>query len=266
MRQLTLALKTEIKVGFTKMIRYPVQTLTSVLTLYLLFVGVFYGSRSIAGVVNTPSAEFARSATGSIAGYLLWFFALFAIDSMSQNIGEEAQTGTLEQLYLARWSFSLMLFLRFLSSIVTSLAMLIPLLLLLSLTTGVIPELHLGKTLPVIGLTILGLCGFGYLLGAITLLFKRVGNTITLVQFGLLFLCFPPVERLSGPLKIMALTLPLTQGAKLLRWILLGHGSPLTAWDFLPLILNSVAYLLVGIAVFHWAEERARDKGLLGHY
>lgn len=266
MTQLALALKAEIKVGFAKMIRYPVQTLTSVLILYLFFVGVFYGSRSIAGVVNTPSAEFARSATESIAGYLLWFFALFAIDSMSQNISEEAQTGTLEQFYLARWRFSLMLFLRFFSSILTSLVMLIPLLLFLSLSTGVSLEPRLAETLPVIGLTILGLCGFGYLLGAITLLFKRVGNAMTLVQFGLFFLCLPPVERLSGPLKIIALTLPLTQGVKLLRRILVGPSSPIAAWDFLPLIVNSAAYLLVGIAVFHWAEERARDKGLLGHY
>lgn len=266
MTQLALALKAEIKVGFIKAARYPIQTLTSVIILYLLFVGVFYGSRSIAGVVNTPSADFARSATEAIAGYVLWFFALISIDSMSQNISEEAQTGTLEQFYLSRWSFPLMLFLRFLSSILVSLVILIPLLLLLSLSTGVVLEPRLGDTLPVILLTILGLCGFGYLLGAVTLLFKRIGNAMTLVQFGLLFLCLPPVEQLPGPLRLIALSLPLNQGVKLLRRVMVAPGSEISAGDFLPLILNSAAYLLVGIAVFRWAERLARDRGLFGHY
>ena len=144
--------------------------------------------------------------------------------------------------------------------------MLIPLLLLLSLSTGVALELRFVDTLPVVGLTILGLCGFGYLLGAVTLLFKRIGNAMTLVQFGLLFLCLPPVEQFSGPLKLIALTLPLTQGVKLLRRVLAPGSEIIGAGDFLLLILNSAAYLLVGIAVFRWAERLARDRGLLGQY
>lgn len=249
-----------------KMIRYPIQTLTSILILYMLFIGLFYGSRSIAGVVDAPPVDFTRSATEALAGYLLWFFALLAIDSMSQDIAEEAQTGTLEQFYLSRWSFRLMLFLRFVSTLITSLAMIVPLLLLLMLSTGVSLDIRLGDTLPIIGVTLLGLCGLGYLLGAVTLLFKRIGNAMTLVQFGLLFLALTPVERLSPPLQVVALTLPLTQAVKLLRVSLLGNSSTLLSVDFLLLAFHSAAYLAIGALFFGWAEALARDKGWLGHY
>lgn len=266
MKLLGLALKAEIKVGFVKMIRYPIQTLTSILILYILFIGLFYGSRSIAGMVDTPPADFARSATEAIAGYLLWFFALMAIDSMSQNIAEEAQTGTLEQFYLSRWSFALMLFFRFVSSIITSLTMAVPLLFLLVLSTGVSLDARVGDTLPIVGLTVLGLCGFGYVLAAITLVFKRIGNAMTLVQFGLLFLSLTPVERLSPSLQFVALTLPLAQGVKLLRVALVKGSSHLISADFAFLVLNAIAYLAIGVLIFRWAEAIARDKGLLGHY
>ena len=265
MKPLLLALKMEIKLGFVKMVRYPLQTLTSLLVLYILFLGMFYGSRLVAGIGVGPSPELARSAVEVIAGYLLWFLSLFAIDSMSQTIAEEAQTGTLEQLYLSRWNLSVMLFLRFVSAFLSSLAMLAPLLLLMVLSTGATVALQLGKTLPIIILTAIGLCGMGYMLGALTLIFKRIGNTMTLVQFGLLFLCLPPVEQLPHLLRYAALTLPLTQGIKLLRAVMLG-ASHVALNNLYFLILTSGVYLAVGLVVFRWAEAIAKRKGLLGHY
>lgn len=266
MKPLAQALRMEIKLGFVKMARYPLQTLTSLLVLYVLFIGMFYGSRFLAGVGSVQSTGLSRSATEAIAGYLLWFLSLFAIDSMSQNIAEEAQTGTLEQLYLSRWDFSVILFMRFIAAFLTSLAMLVPLLFLLVLSTGASFALQLGKTLPVIVLTTIGLCGMGYMLGALTLIFKRIGNAMTLVQFVLLFLCLPPVEQLPGPLRYFALTLPLTQGIKLLRAIMLGTGAHVRPGDVYLLLLTALAYLAFGLFVFNRAQAIARNRGLLGHY
>lgn len=265
MKAFLLMLKTEIKFNFVKMMRYPVQTLTSILVLYVLFMGVFYGSRSIAGVNSSPT-EFAHNASSSITGYFLWFFALMAIDSMSQNIGEEALTGTLEQLYLSSWGFPLMLFLRFVSSVVGGLAMIIPLLVLLLFSTGVRLDPNIRYSLPIIGLTVLGLCGLGYILGAITIIFKRIGNAMTLIQFALLFLALSPAEHFPAPLQFIALTLPLTQGTRLLRLALFEGSIPLASMDFLILLVTSTIYLAVGFFIFRWAETLARDKGTLGHY
>lgn len=266
MKRLALALKMEIKLSFVKMVRYPMQTLTSVLVLYLIFIGMFYGSRFLAGVGAVFPADSSRTASDAIAVYLLWFLSLFAIDSMSQNIAEEAQTGTLEQLYLSRWSFSLMLFLRFAAALLSSLVMLVPVLVLMVISMGTSIGLQVGKALPVILLTVVGLGGMGYLLGAVTLIFKRIGNAMTLVQFGLLFLCLPPVEQLPWFLRYVALALPLTQGVKLLRSMMLISSAHVVLTGVYVLALTSVIYFIVGLIVFHWAEATARDKGLLGHY
>jgi ABC-2 type transport system permease protein len=256
----------EIKLAFVRMARYPLQTLTSLLIVYILFIGMFYGSRLLAGVGHEDAADFSRSASQAIMGYLLWFLSLFAIDSMSQNIAEEAQTGTLEQLYLSRWDFSLVLFLRFIAAFLASLAMLVPLFFLLIMSTGVSFAWQLGKVLPIIAVTAIGLCGMGYLLGALTLIFKRIGNAMTLVQFVLLFLCMPPVEQLPAPLRYFALTLPLTQGIKLLRAVVLTSGSHIRLSDVSALVFTALVYLSIGLIVFRWAEATAKDRALLGHY
>jgi len=259
------ALQAEIKLALIKMRRYPLQTLSSLIVLYILFTGLFYGSRAIStGDLLPPSEGLAGQA---IVGFFLWYLALFAIDSMSQAIGEEAQTGTLEQFYLARWDFAVMLFFRFLASLVASMVMAIPLFLLLKLSTGATTRLDPIWALLIVGTTTVGLCGFGYLLAGLTLLFKRLGNAISIVQFGLLFLALTPLERLSPPLQFIASTLPLAQGVKLLR-IALDQGSSLSIplLQMLLLIANSLAYLTIGLLWFRRAEKVAREHGLMSHY
>jgi ABC-2 type transport system permease protein len=265
-KPLAQALRMEIRLAFVKMVRYPLQTLTSLLVVYILFIGMFYGSRFLAGVGKESYAGFSHSATQAITGYVLWFLSLFAIDSMSQNIAEEAQTGTIEQLYLSRWDFSLMLFLRFTAAFLASLAMLVPLFFLLVLTTGVSFAWQLGTAIPVIAVTAIGLCGMGYLLGALTLIFKRIGNAMTLVQFVLLFLCLPPVEQLPAPLRYFALSLPLTQGIQLLRSTAPDSSSQIHLSNVLTLVMTALVYLGIGLTVFRWAEATAKERGLLGHY
>ncbi|MDR5695719.1 MAG: ABC transporter permease [Armatimonadota bacterium] len=259
------ALKAEIKLALIKMARYPLQTLSSLIVLYILFTGLFYGSRAIAtGDLLPPSEGLAGQA---IVGFFLWYLALFAIDSMSQAIGEEAQTGTLEQFYLARWDFALMLFFRFVASLASSMVMAIPLFLLLKFSTGATVPLDLIRASLIVGITTIGLCGFGYVLAGLTLLFKRLGNAISIVQFGLLFLALTPIERLSPPLKLAAATLPLAQGVKLLR-VTLEDGGTLSAslLQMVLLIANALVYLLIGLLWFRWAEKMARERGLMSHY
>ena len=259
------ALKAEIKLALIKMRRYPLQTLSSLIVLYILFTGLFYGSRAIStGDLLPPSEGLAGQA---IVGFFLWYLALFAIDSMSQAIGEEAQTGTLEQFYLARWDFAVMLFFRFLASLTSSMIMAIPLFLLLKLSTGATMRLNLIRTLLIVGITTIGLCGFGYVLAGLTVLFKRLGNAISIVQFGLLFLALTPIERLSPPLQFIAATLPLAQGVKLLRITLEQRSSlSISLLQMLLLIANALAYLTIGLLWFRWAEKVARERGLLSHY
>lgn len=255
----------EVKVTLTRMRRYPLQTLASIVVLYILFMGLLYSSRAM--VTDAPVEPVGGPATKALMGFFTWYLAIFAIDSMSQSVGDEAQSGTLEQLYLARWSFPLMLLLRFLASLVGSAAMAIPLFFVVQVTTGIPLKLASGWAVLIIAVTLLGLCGFGYVLAALVLLFKRIGGAASIVQFGLLFIALSPLEKLSRPLQLFAVTLPLAQGVKLLRSIA-GDGvlSPALLPQLALLAGNAVLYLAGGILFLKWAERRARDQGLLGHY
>ncbi len=266
MLQLAYAFKTEVKLSCLKMIRYPVQTVTSILVLYLVFIGTVYGSRFLVGADVISHSDKTKGAIDAITGYLLWFVSLFAVDSMSQNIAEEAQTGTLEQLYLSRWPLSVMLFLRFVAALMSSVVLLIPVVSLMMFSTGAFIGMQLLSAVPVILLACVGLCGMGYVLGALTLLFKKIGNTITLVQFGFLFLCLPPLRSLPSPLRWVAVTLPLTQGVDLVRALVTGASGATVAHGLLLLAFTSTGWILAGLAVFQSVETIAKNRALLGHY
>lgn len=246
------------------LVRYPVQSLTSVLVLYTVFLGLVLAGRFITGG-SSPLGSSSLSA--AIVGYLLWFFALIAIDTMSQTLQEEAQVGTLEQLCLARWSLPLILALRLSVAILVSALQAAALLGLLLVTTGAPISLRPTLAIPLL-LTVIGLAGFGYGLAALTLLFKRIGNAVTLVQFALLFLTFIPVNQFTGPSQLVAWALPLVQGVYVLRAVAVDGVSLATlAWPHLVgLMVNALMYLVLGLAVFRRAERLARQKGLLSHY
>ncbi|MCC6558990.1 MAG: ABC transporter permease [Polyangiaceae bacterium] len=255
----------EVKLTFTKMRRYPLQTLSSVVVLYILFMGLLYGSRAM--VTDSPVDPGDGPATKALMGFFMWYLALFAIDSMSQTVSDEAQSGTLEQLYMARWSFPVMLLLRFLASLTGSAAMAIPLFLLVRVTTGIRLEVSSGWAALIIAISMLGLCGFGYVLAALALLFKRIGGATSIIHFGLLFIALSPLERLSAPMQALAAILPLAQGVKLLRSVLDDGMMPAARLAQVGILAgNALLYLAGGVLFLKWAERRAREQGLLGHY
>ena len=111
-------------------------------------------------------------------------------------------------------------------------------------------------------ITILGSYGFGFALGGLALIFKRIQAIFQIFQFVFVgFLVIP--QRVPW-----AKLLPLSMGNSLIYDVMvdgirlweLPIGSILTA-----LVVGAV-YLAVGVAVFSVCENIAKDRGLLGHY
>jgi hypothetical protein len=70
-------------------------------------------------------------------------------------------------------------------------------------------------------------------------------------------------------LAFVARFLPLGLGIENLRMIFLEDATLSLLWQngLLPgLIINTLAYVLVGLALFTWGERRARRNGTLAHY
>jgi ABC-2 type transport system permease protein len=206
----------------------------------------------------------------ALLGYLVWLYAAKVIVTMSWNLRDESQTGTLEQIYMSPTAAEWLLLSQAVSRLLTTTILMTPLLLGLVVVLGVRLPLRPAALL-VLLLTILGLFGFGLLLAGVTLLFKQVESFADLVQYGLIFFngAFIPIERFPAWLSQFAQLLPTTQGIRLLRQILLEGRSLAGLWadgDLLWLTLHSLAFFVAGWLVFKWCETAARQRGTLGQY
>ncbi|WP_117237942.1 ABC transporter permease [Thermus sediminis] len=233
--------------------RYPLELLGAVVTLSLLFYLLFLGARFLAG----PGAEFGGRLEAVLVGYLLWTFTLSAYNGLSFGLMEEAQTGTLEQVFLTPYGPIPLFLVRNLAGLLSQGLLVFLVALALMALTGAQLAFTPAVVLPFL-VVLLGAYGLGFAMASLALLYKRVGQLLGLSQFLLLFLLQAPGE---GPF----LLLPLAPGASLARGML-AAGTPLEPLGLLLALLNSLAYFLLGLFLFRLAVKRARRLGLLhGH-
>lgn len=206
----------------------------------------------------------------SMLGFIATFYASVAIGNMAYHLREEAQQGTLEQWYMSPAPTSIVQFGRTLATFLVTTVTLLPVAVPLIWTF----EIELAwrwAALPVFVIMLLGVYGFGFLVGGATLLFKQIGPLANMVQNLLLFLngSFVPLDRFPSMARYIAHTLPTSQGIILLRRVILDDDSLLALWQdgsLLWLVIHSALYLVIGVAIFAWAEWTAKRRGLLGQY
>ena len=233
--------------------RYPMELVGGVVTLSLIFYLLFLGARFLAG----PGAEFGGRLEAVLVGYLLWTFTLFAYNSLSFGLMEESQTGTLEQVFLTPYGPIPLFLVRNLAGLFTQGILVFLIALVLMALTGARLSFAPLVVLPFLAV-LLGGYGLGFAMGALALLYKRIGQLLGLSQFLLLFL-------LQAPGGFPFLLLPLAPGAALAREMLAG-GAPLEATALLLAFLNGFLYLGLGLFLFKLAVHRAKKLGLLHGY
>jgi ABC-2 type transport system permease protein len=206
----------------------------------------------------------------ALLGYLLWFYLMHIGGSMGSQLREEAQTGTLEQMYMSPAPSGLVQIGRSLSPllIATPLGIVIaaPLVLLYRLN---IPWVW--GAAPIFLLTILEVYGYAFVVGGATLLFKNVDNLAALFRILLLFLngAFRPIDEMPAWLASLARALPTTQGVVVLRQVVLEGRSLASVWtdgSLVWLTLHAIIYFVLGWGVYAICERQARKEGLLGQY
>lgn len=268
MTQLLKLVRAEFVRTFLLAVRYPLELFTGLLVMYLIFLGIFLGARSLIGGDTLEDL----SLSSFIVGYLMWFFVISAISRLSYSIEVEAQQGVLEQIYLNYPRYLYLQFVRGLVDFVEGIIFVVILLFLISLTTGKVLHLDLDKgwqVIIVLIVTVAGINGFGLFFGGLALLFKRVGQVGSLTQFLFFLIAFLPSEEFSPSAQYAFYLLPLTQGLRLLKLIVV-HGESLLSVPnlklFIGLILNALAYLVIGSAFFLACEKKAKLDGRLGQY
>lgn len=261
-RTAVLATFNETRKGLLITWSYRFNLLTELLTLFFVFMGIVFmlGDGKLDPVRMAPT----------MLGYLIWYYSAIAVGNMSFGLSEEAQTGTLEQMYMSPAPTGLMVLGRSFATLVWATAQILALAVVLILLLNIRIPLRAEGLVP-FALTLVGLFGFGFMIGGATLVFKNVQALSNLITNLMLFLngSILPVNKLPLWLETITRTLPSTQGIIVLRNVVLNGQSLSSAWadGSLPyLVIHSVAYFVGGLLIFKYCEGIARRRGNLGQY
>ena len=242
---------------FLLFVRYPANAVGGIVISLFFFGVLFYGGRMLAGRALTDSIE------GIVVGYFLWTLSVGAYSAISNDIGSEVQWGTLERHVMTPFGFAPVALLKGAAKVVRTFLLSSVILAVMLLVTGTSLRLHAFTIVVVATLSILSVLGLGFAAGGITVLYKRVGNWLNLLQFGFVVLISAPALEMPW-LKV----LPLAHGSELLQRAMV---DGVRLWEFPPadlalLVAVAVGYLGFGYAVFRASTRRARRLGVLGDY
>ena len=236
---------------------YPVNTLTQLVVTYMFFAAIFFGGQAVAGPAFTDTLP------GIIVGFFVWTMAITAFAGSARSIMQEAQWGTLEQLFMSPFGFGRVMLGKTAVNLAEAFLWGAVTLAFMLLVTGQSLALDPLTVLPLGVLAVMPAVGVGFVFGGLAIRFKRIENAFQLVQFLFIGLISAPV----GEYPVLK-WLPLAQGSYLLRWAM-EDGTAL--WE-LPadelgvLVVTAALYLGLGYAAFTYCQRWARSEGVMGHY
>ena len=250
----------EQKRKWIQFVRYPSEIIGGVVIITTVFYGLFVSAQYMAG----PAMNFGDRLGSVIVGYVLWTLALYIVNDIAFNIQAEAQTGTLEQIFLSPFAAPKIFFARAIASLALRMTIIVLILFILMGITGSQLSFPVGLIFPLLTL-LLAAYGLAFMMGSCALIFKRVQQILPIFQFALLFLLAAPTEEWTGQAKIIAIFLPMLPSSGLLRDLMArGEGLDLNLLGIA--LLNGAAYFALGLLVFGWAERQAKRKGIIGGY
>jgi len=262
MKEVLIAFLGETRKGLLISWTYRANMVATLLTVGFVFVGIGF----LMGDGQLKPAEMGPM----FLGYLVWFFAMGAISDLAWGIRGEMTAGTLEQIAMSPSPIGAVLLGRAFANLLWSIVQV--------LIQGTVLMLLLRIRLPmrweglvILGITLVGVYGFGFVIAGMTLVFKQIESMANLIQNVLLFMngTLLPIAVMPPWLAVIAQTLPSTQGIVVLRRVVLGGSSLAGTWrdgSLVWLLVHSTAYFAVGWAVFAYCERLAKARGSLGQY
>lgn len=250
----------EFKRSWIQFIRYPTEAIGGIFITTAVFYGLFLSARYIAG----PNLQFGERLDAIIVGYVLWTLVIFVINGTAATLQYEAQTGTLEQIFLSPFSARKVLLMRAVAGLMLQLILNLSILLIIIVLTRSQLSFPPSLLLPLLTV-LLGAYGLAFTMGSLSLLLKQVQQLFGIFQFALLFPLTAPTETWTGPLRLVGLLLPMMPGAGLLR-DLMARGQMLEPLQFAIALGNGAAYFTLGLLLFRWAERETKRQGRLGGY
>lgn len=243
---------------FIFMRRYPLNTVSAVVTGYVIFLMLFLGVRTVMGPASLGSTT-----ASLVIGYWVFLLTNISFQNFGYYISEQAMVGTLEQLYLSPMGVGWIALGKMISVLLFNLMISVPFLFLMMLTTGQWFNIDVPSVLPLVLTTVLQAYGIGLVMAGLVLVHKRIQALYQIVSMLMVVFLVAPPE--ASPLVHW---LPLNLPWRLLRTVM-ADGVPL--W-MLParqtLFVFTYTLLLFGAGwgVYAWCERLSRRRGSLGQY
>ena len=250
----------EFKRTWIQFIRYPAEVIGGIVIITSVFYGLFLSAQYMAG----PAMGLGDRLDAVVVGYVLWTLILYIVNDIAIGLQGEAQTGTLEQIFLSPFGAPRVFLARAIASLALRLTLIVGILLILMGITGSRLDFPLALLLPM-GTLLLAGYGLAFAMGACALIFKRVQQLLGIFQFALLFLIAAPTEEWTGIGHWLAYGLPMLPSTGILR-DLMARGQPLHWGLFGIAVINGLLYFALGLGLFRWAERAAKQRGSLGGY
>ena len=250
--------------------RYFLEAISGLVMVYILFMGFFFAGQGFTEQITSQTNNSTDLAHRTV-GFILWLFALNSVGHFSNAIRDESQIGVMEQIALSPSGLIVDMWGRAIGRTIIDCIMIGLVLVTIIATTKISLSLPFFSVGFIFILTLLGLYGLGFFFGGLALIYKRLGSVTIVVRFSFLILtgAITPIENFPSWLQLISKTLPMTEGLKILRLLMI-EKKPfsfiLDSGDFLILIVNSTLYIAVGLISFMYLERIARHKGLLGVY
>ncbi|OYD09621.1 ABC transporter permease [Paludifilum halophilum] len=239
--------------------RYLTNTLLEFFIFYMILMALFLGFNTFAGQMD----QFGEKIEYVVAGYIIWIFALAAMQSIGWEVYTDIQRGTMDQLYMTPISVWKILLSRMIGKVLIQSSGVVLLTIASMVTTGVYLNVDLVGIIPILLLTLFSMFGIGFIVAGICILIKQVDNLLILFQFLIMSFIYMPIEK-APFLKYF----PFIYGVDMLKQTMIDHVSlwEFSAGDFVFLLTNSFVYFCLGVGIFRLCEKEAIKRGLLGKY
>lgn len=259
--------------------RYPLEYASTFVIMSIMFVAMFfftkYSVMDIMGryigdmeAINRFNADINRNAGHHLVGFLVWILMMFSISESTHRITNEAQMGTLEQLYLSPLHpVILLIFHTFAMLCIIVVTIIGPTAIVIPFLTGIPFDINVSVAVSCLILVVVGMLGIGLMLGGIALIFKRITSLIQLVTWCVLLGAFAPLEGYNVLIMYFIRVFPPAQAMRIMRMSFIDKIQAVGSWyEYVWLLTGSLLLFAGGVAVYKMLERYALRNACLSHY
>lgn len=248
--------KTVFKKDIIYLRRYYINTIFSILLLIILMGIAIYGYKYI-----NPNSD---NSLSLISGYIIWIFMSSIVSNIATKITNEANLGTLEQLYINSKNFYATIIMQSISVVVVNLCQMI-LFIIVAILVQFIPfsiGINFLKSIPILCIGLPSLWGVGLILASLSLRYKNI-NSISSAVITIFFaiISYYSVANYNWSF----ILIPFATASNYAYSVIC--GTPHIGFNIVMLVeiaINSFIYFTIGIIFFKIYEYFSKKNATFG--